>query len=511
MEEVTVDVCVIGCGAGGFGASITALEKGRSVAIIERNQGPGGVNVWGYVSQWPTGPGDAISKNLYQEMVKSNPDKVGIAKNYISKNGVGLWMNDPNLNPQPNYSQTLNRIKDGLKIDKSDIYQVNYNASALRQAMETQLSNANLKQDSNLLYEYYESVIHDVSTNSDNTEINFVHCVNVNTGSITKITAKFFIDGTGFASVARLANVKTMYGEESKSQFDEQSAPKDPKLIVNATSLCYRLKFTGKSQPINNDFKCNEYSNAGSLSQSAYVTGLVGQNIYVTPLQYNVVDGGSEVSNFQQEIVSLGKYMANCNWSHVQSTFSKKNFKELGLNLDQYEFDGYASMLYVRESYRIVGEYILTETDIMDGLQKQINENGNDIIALAQHTLDFHPGPYGNDYDYAHHPPFTTSSPPVNYTYGIPYRCLVPKDFKNLLVACNGASFSHIAASSARLQRVMMALGKASGFAAHLAIDNNLNSAMDIHKDSNLLKLLVSEMQDSYGMNSKWEGGEINQ
>jgi hypothetical protein len=53
--------------------------------------------------------------------------------------------------------------------------------------------------------------------------------------------------------------------------------------------------------------------------------------------------------------------------------------------------------------------------------------------------------------------------------YGVPYRCLLPKGINNLLVACRGASFSSIAASSCRLSRTMMALGHAAGVASALA------------------------------------------
>lgn len=48
----------------------------------------------------------------------------------------------------------------------------------------------------------------------------------------------------------------------------------------------------------------------------------------------------------------------------------------------------------------------------------------------------------------------------------IPYRCLVPRGWSNLLVAGRCASFSHVAASSCRLSRTMMALGQAAGLGA---------------------------------------------
>ena len=54
--------------------------------------------------------------------------------------------------------------------------------------------------------------------------------------------------------------------------------------------------------------------------------------------------------------------------------------------------------------------------------------------------------------------------------YGIPYSCLLPAEYDNLIAASRGASFSHIAASSCRLSRTMMALGEAAGEASALAL-----------------------------------------
>jgi hypothetical protein len=53
--------------------------------------------------------------------------------------------------------------------------------------------------------------------------------------------------------------------------------------------------------------------------------------------------------------------------------------------------------------------------------------------------------------------------------YGVPFRCLIPRGWRNLLVAGRAAGFSSIAASSCRLTRTMMQLGQAAGTAAAIA------------------------------------------
>ncbi len=65
--------------------------------------------------------------------------------------------------------------------------------------------------------------------------------------------------------------------------------------------------------------------------------------------------------------------------------------------------------------------------------------------------------------------------------YGIPYSCLLPAEYDNLIAASRGASFSHIAASSCRLSRTMMALGEAAGVASALALrDGDAYADVDV-------------------------------
>ena len=92
----------------------------------------------------------------------------------------------------------------------------------------------------------------------------------------------------------------------------------------------------------------------------------------------------------------------------------------------------------------------MVEADLAAGWNAQKHD---DMIAVADHPCDIH-GEGG-----------TLSS--VKTAYGVPFRCLIPEPGpQNLLVACRGAGFSKIAASSCRLQRTMIQLGNAAGLAA---------------------------------------------
>ena len=81
--------------------------------------------------------------------------------------------------------------------------------------------------------------------------------------------------------------------------------------------------------------------------------------------------------------------------------------------------------------------------------------------------------------------------------YGIPFRCLLPRGWKNLLVACRAAGFSHIGASSARLSRTMIQLGQAAGTAAALSAEANVDVA-DTHPRALRERLVAQYVQLEY-------------
>ncbi len=120
-----------------------------------------------------------------------------------------------------------------------------------------------------------------------------------------------------------------------------------------------------------------------------------------------------------------------------------------------------AHQIGVRETRRIMGEYVLTEED-MTGRKKF-----EDRIAMGGRYLDIHD-------------PTPDESAKVVYVifpdgYYIPYRCLLPKRVENLLVAGRCISVSYKAQGSTRVMATCMATGQAAGTAAALAVKENIS------------------------------------
>lgn len=111
-----------------------------------------------------------------------------------------------------------------------------------------------------------------------------------------------------------------------------------------------------------------------------------------------------------------------------------------------------APRLGVRESRRIMGDYVLTGEDVTHETRFP------DAIGLCNSPVDIH------DPDGQGAIMMTTGA-----GYGIPFRCLLPQGLDGLLVAGRCASVDHIAFGSTRNQPACATMGEAAGVAAAVA------------------------------------------
>lgn len=111
-------------------------------------------------------------------------------------------------------------------------------------------------------------------------------------------------------------------------------------------------------------------------------------------------------------------------------------------------------ILGVRETRRFIGDYELTEDDVLAG--RKFNDN----IGLGAYPLDMHDPDGGN---------VTFTQIGGDGSYGIPYRCLLPQGVENVLVAGRCISATHKALASVRSIASCMVMGQAAGLAAAIA------------------------------------------
>ncbi|MEM7029658.1 MAG: FAD-dependent oxidoreductase, partial [Chloroflexota bacterium] len=141
-----------------------------------------------------------------------------------------------------------------------------------------------------------------------------------------------------------------------------------------------------------------------------------------------------------------------------------------------------APMLGVRESRRIMGDYVLTGEDVIAGRQF------DDCIALGGYHMDIH------------RPSGTWVESKNVQTYDIPFRSLVAGGVEGLLMAGKCLSATHEAVAATRVIPICMAQGQAVGTAAALAVKGNV-SPRDI-KTRDLQNTLIdqgAELRETLG------------
>jgi hypothetical protein len=107
----------------------------------------------------------------------------------------------------------------------------------------------------------------------------------------------------------------------------------------------------------------------------------------------------------------------------------------------------------------LLGQYRLRADDVLLGRVFA------DTVAFGSYPLD------GQAY-IAGEPFYILGTPAA---FGVPFRALVPQNLKNLLVVSQAASFDSVAAFSARVAPLQMALGQAAGIATAIAIKYQLD------------------------------------
>jgi hypothetical protein len=110
-----------------------------------------------------------------------------------------------------------------------------------------------------------------------------------------------------------------------------------------------------------------------------------------------------------------------------------------------------APLIGIRESRRVVGEYVLTGED------HAACRKFEDVVARNRYPVDIH---LSKGVDYRRFPP--------GEWHDIPYRSLVVKGFTNLWAAGRCMSADFVAQSAVRIQPVCRACGEAAGIAAAL-------------------------------------------
>ena len=185
------------------------------------------------------------------------------------------------------------------------------------------------------------------------------------------------------------------------------------------------------------------------VSRTILITGLNPDEIWVNMTRVNGVDSTRPESYTKGEITARGQ-IATIN----------KYLKTYVPGFANAWLDRIAPFMGIRESRVLEGRYILTADDLLKCRRFE------HVVAVGSYPVDIHHSEGGD---------CTMIFTPDDYD--IPYECLLPKEYDNLLVAGRCSSMTHEAMAATRVMSTCMALGEAAGTAARLAKDCGVDVA----------------------------------
>lgn len=437
----TTDVLIIGGGSAGFGAAYRALQhENCRVTLIEQNPGLGGTSTYGGVNCWEPGYGGAGVHHLLARMLmESGNGFVGKTVSFLSETQpwtVSEKCEDP-------YSESLIRGFRDIHAQRRFQFEPDALQDAMLQLLQTaarpgQLS-LHLNTQVTAIKTHGRKIVEVTAKSSEGMMVFHPHTV---------------VDCTGDIHIARWAGCAYRVGEDACTDYDEPHAPENPQRLINGLSLIFRVTPCEQGHvdeipaayllPATDPWLENLHEHSLPICVfNKYPNGDINVNMLPT------LPGDLALDLPEADVYRLALCRVYAYWHFLQTQ----------KGMQGYRISHIFPMMGVRQSYRLVGKYVLREQDLRRGFAQV---GAHRTIARADHPADFH----GRTN--------TTGNMNMFDPYGIPYDCLLPNEVSNLLVACRGSSFSHIAASSARLSRTMMALGEAAGEAAAQCIEKDI-------------------------------------
>ena len=399
--HVEADVLVVGAGASGLPAAIGAARVGARVICLEEDAVIGGAPSDYYVCLFYGRPMTGINAEL-ERLLQSKYAPTPRAKFYLPSGYQRAW-------------RDLVAAEDNLRVITGA------RAVAVRHAL-----------------------------GSGTPAVTGV-TVEVLPGVNLDVSAWVTIDCTGSGIISELAGCSIMYGREGRGDFDEQWAPDKADDSVQACTWMYFIQgIPGVEHP------------TGWRPSAVHVNvGIPFPDEERDPPVAPVLPGETDPELYLQWGGGGGGFPGYDTRDPLSlAQAHAEAYAALEPEFRQLHENGYtvhlAPRIGVRECRRVLGEHVMTESDIAT------EKFPADTIAVGEYGFDIWPkgGKEGQSSRY------TAAYP---WRFGVPYRALVPKGIDGLLVAGKCMSGTHLAQSSFRVMPIAGSTGQAAGVAAALA------------------------------------------
>lgn len=411
------DVVVAGAGPAGLGASLAAARLGLRVALIQDRPLVGG-NASAEIKIPPVG------------YIGEPPDTINV---------TGI--------PEELFGQQ-GGAADQARLDRAVLAEKN-----LRLFLNTRATGVEMR---------------------DKETIDTVLASQVKTGQRYRFRAPLFIDCTGHGWIGAYAGAEYRVGQEAQHEFNESMAPQTAQKLTQGNSL-NNASFRTRAQPV--AFDCPPWAYPwAQASDFEELNSHVRLKDPVRPPNFDVPSHGKgrnpgnhpygaatgawwveyggvantidDAEKIRDELFRITLGLWNYAKNHNPATREQNSRRELF-------WVNYVSG--VRESRRLVGDYVMTQNNFDDPTPTA------DAVAFTDWGIDLH-----------HPEGFWVRGIDAIHVYKgrrvcIPYRTLYSKNIRNLFMAGRCHSATQLAFAGTRVMRPMCATGQAAGTAAALA------------------------------------------
>lgn len=416
VDKGDYDLVVVGGGMAGICAAVSAARYGCKVALIQDRPLLGGNNS----SEVRVGLSGLIRKKPYPEL-----------GNLVEQLGpVGHWnLWEANRQPELEHSQKIHAIIEAHPEKKQ------HNAGDA----------SNYQDDKKLEYVLAEkNITLFLNTRANGVEmkdgkIASVLAQNTRSGEKMKVTGRIFADCTGDGNLGYLAKADFRIGRESKSHTEEELAPSVEDNLVMGTSVQWNTR---------------EEAEESSFPATPWAIGFTDETCVETIRGDWDWETGARLNNATQmeEIRDYALRVVFGNWSVLKNSADPKRQEKFA----KRKLNWVAYIGGKRESRRLMGEFVLRQQDIVEGIDYP------DASVTATWSIDLH---YPKEPLCACDAFQSTASHVKIEPYPIPYRCFYSRNVPNLMMAGRNISVTHVALGTVRVMRTTGMMGEVVGMA----------------------------------------------
>jgi hypothetical protein len=514
----TADVLIVGGGTGGVAAAEALARRGLSVILMEPTSVLGGQftsqvvpapDENSHIEKQP-GPSTASYRAL-RERVRAHYRAVPEVKPTLANNVGQCWVSRVSGTP--------------------DVW-----AKAIDERLDQLSGNAGVKRV------YRRHQIRNVSLLA-NGRFNYADLVDLDTGRVSRVGARYLLDATEDGSALALAGCPTVIGQEGKGEFAEPHAPDEahPEWVQSFT-YCFVVRWQeGATAVVERPAEYDHFKSVGEYTLDyvysdarGTVTYKVLEKVpgaggpfwtYRRLLASSSFQGGKspvgDVSlinwrgnDFNEDIylgkpleeqarvLERGRAFAQGFLHWLQTECPRDDGKGIGYpemqptsDLPGMDGTGFALAPYIRESRRLRARFTLNENHLLappSNPAARWGEEFPDSVGCALYSVDIHP----------------TKGEPHLLTPALPYHIplgsfLPASGPTNVLPAAKNFGATRLALASARMHPTEWLVGEVAGSLAAFCIRRDIDDPSAVRDDPALLSAFQQDLKDS-GVALSW-------